>query len=59
MKWWKWRKSLPLIDSEERRLIRKIEANYDDIVKVEEFMCDDADRIIFAFGSSARAAKNV
>lgn len=50
---------MPLIDSEERRLIRKIEANYDDIVKVEEFMCDDADRIIFAFGSSARAAKNV
>ena len=48
-----------LIDSEERRLIRKIEANYDDVVKVEEFMCDDADRIIFAFGSSARAAKNV
>lgn len=47
-----------LIDSEERRLIRKIEANYDDIVKVEEFMCDDADRIIFAFGSSARAAKD-
>lgn len=47
-----------LIDSEERRLMRKIDANYDDIVKVQHFMCDDADRIIFAFGSSARSAKD-
>lgn len=47
-----------IIDSEERRLIRKIEANYEDIVMVDEFMCDDADRIIFAFGSSARSAKD-
>lgn len=47
-----------LIESEEKRLIRKVEDNYDDIVKVEEFMCDDADRIVFAFGSSARSAKD-
>ncbi len=47
-----------LIESEEKRLINKIELNYDDIVKVEEFMCDDADRIVFAFGSSARSAKD-
>ncbi len=47
-----------IIDSEERRLVRKVEANYDDIVKVEEFMCGDADRIVFAFGSSARSAKD-
>lgn len=47
-----------LIDSEERRLMRKVDANYDDIVKMEHFMCDDADRIIFAFGSSARSAKD-
>ena len=47
-----------IIDSEERRLIRKVENNYDDIVKTEKFMCDDADRIIFAFGSSARSAKD-
>lgn len=47
-----------LISIQEERLIRKIESNYDDIVKVEHFMCDDADRIIFAYGSSARAAKD-
>ncbi len=47
-----------LIESEEIRLIRKVEANYDDIVKTEQFMCDDADVIIFAFGSSARSAKD-
>lgn len=47
-----------LIESEEKRLIRKVEDNYDDIVKVEEFMCSDADRIVFAFGSSARSAKD-
>lgn len=47
-----------LIDSEERRLLRKVDNAYDDIVKVEHFMCDDADRLVFAFGSSARSAKD-
>lgn len=47
-----------LIEKQEERLIRKVEANYEDIVKVEHFMCDDADRLIFAFGSTARAAKD-
>lgn len=47
-----------LIEAQEERLLRKVEANYDDIVKTEHFMCDDADVIIFAFGSSARSAKD-
>lgn len=47
-----------LIDSEERRLLRKVDNAYDDIVKVEHFMCDDADRLVFAFGNSARSAKD-
>lgn len=44
--------------AEEQRLMRKISANYDDIVLVEEYMCDDADTLIFAVGSVARSAKD-
>ncbi len=47
-----------LIGIQEERLINKVELNYDDIVKVEHFMCEDAEHMIFAFGSSARAAKD-
>jgi 2-oxoglutarate ferredoxin oxidoreductase subunit alpha len=42
----------------EERLLRKIANNYSDIVKVEEYMCEDADILVFAFGSSARSAKD-
>ncbi len=44
-------------EKEEKRIQRKIDANYDDIVKVEEYKCDDADIIVFAIGSVARSAK--
>ena len=47
-----------LIGLQEERLIKKVEENYDDIVQVEHFMCEDAEHIIFAFGSSARASKD-
>lgn len=47
-----------LAQSEEIRMQRKIDNNYDDIVKVDEFMCDDADVLIFAYGSTARSAKD-
>ncbi|MBQ9468943.1 MAG: 2-oxoacid:acceptor oxidoreductase subunit alpha [Clostridia bacterium] len=40
-----------------RRLLDKIEKNYDDIVTVEEFMTEDADTLIVCFGGTARAAK--
>ncbi|MDR0453473.1 MAG: 2-oxoacid:acceptor oxidoreductase subunit alpha [Deferribacteraceae bacterium] len=45
-------------DREGKRMQRKIDANYDDIVKVEEYRCDDADVILFAIGSVARSAKD-
>ena len=50
--------SAKLIGLQEERLIKKVEENYDDIVQVEHFMCEDAEHIIFAFGSSARASKD-
>ncbi len=40
-----------------KRLIRKIENNKDDIQKNEEYLLDDADVVIFAFGSTARSAR--
>jgi len=39
------------------RLIEKLNKNYDDIVKVEEFYTDDADILVFAIGVNARSAK--
>ncbi|BAI80395.1 2-oxoglutarate ferredoxin oxidoreductase, alpha subunit [Deferribacter desulfuricans SSM1] len=39
------------------RIIEKINKNYDDIVKVEEFYTDDADILVFAIGVNARSAK--
>jgi 2-oxoglutarate ferredoxin oxidoreductase subunit alpha len=40
-----------------KRLQQKIDDNYDDIVKVEEFFCEDAEQIVFAVGAVARSAK--
>lgn len=41
-----------------KRLIERINKNYDDIVKVEEFMTDDAEVLVFAIGVTARSAKH-
>ncbi len=46
-----------LVQTEEERLMRKISANRDDIVKNEEYMLDDAEIAIFAYGSCGRSAK--
>lgn len=46
-----------LVDAEERRQIRKVEANRKDIEKNEEYMTDDAEVIIFAYGSTSRSAR--
>lgn len=43
---------------ESLRLKKKIDDNYEDIVKVEEYLCEDATRIIFAVGAVARAARD-
>ncbi|MDR2401081.1 MAG: 2-oxoacid:acceptor oxidoreductase subunit alpha [Deferribacteraceae bacterium] len=40
-----------------KRLQKKIDDNYDDIVKVEEFFCSDAEVIVFSVGAAARSAK--
>lgn len=40
------------------RLVNKIEDNEDDIVKYEEYMLDDAEEVIIAYGSTARTAKS-
>ncbi len=41
---------------ENERLMRKVDANLDDIIRFETTFTDDADIIVIAFGSSARAA---
>jgi len=46
-----------LAQADEIRQENKVMKHYDDIVKVEEIDCDDAEVIIFAYGSSGRAAK--
>jgi 2-oxoglutarate ferredoxin oxidoreductase subunit alpha len=46
-----------LVQNEEERQIRKIENNIDDIVTYEEYLLDDAEVAIVAFGSTARSAR--
>jgi 2-oxoglutarate ferredoxin oxidoreductase subunit alpha len=40
-----------------RRLIDKVETNKEDIVKYEEYMMDDAEVAVVAFGATSRSAK--
>ncbi len=40
------------------RLVNKIEDNVDDIVEYEEYMLDDAEEVIIAYGATARSAKS-
>lgn len=46
-----------LVQAEEERQIRKVDACVDDIVTFEEYMLDDADVVIVAFGSTSRSAR--
>ncbi len=45
------------IDRLIRRLHRKIDANLDDIVQVREHQLEDAEIVLFAYGSTSRSAK--
>lgn len=45
------------VDAEERRQINKVKDNADDIVKFEEYLTEDADVVIWAYGSTARSAR--
>lgn len=46
-----------LVQAEEERQIRKVDANLDDIVTFEEYLLDDAEVAIVAFGSTSRSAR--
>lgn len=46
-----------LAQADEIRQANKIDDHYDDIVVVDEMNCEDAEILIFAFGSTARSAK--
>ncbi|ACM21016.1 2-oxoglutarate:ferredoxin oxidoreductase, alpha subunit [Geotalea daltonii FRC-32] len=46
-----------LVQAEEERQVRKVDANIDDIVTFEEYMLDDAEVAIVAFGSTSRSAR--
>jgi 2-oxoglutarate ferredoxin oxidoreductase subunit alpha len=46
-----------LVDGEERRQLRKIEANRADIEKYEEYLIDDAEVVVVAYGTISRSAR--
>ena len=46
-----------LVDDEQRRQIRKVDAAQADIESNEEYMTEDAEVVIFAYGSTARSAR--
>ena len=46
-----------VVQEEEERQVRKVEDNADDIVKFEEYLLDDAEIVVVAFGSTSRSAR--
>lgn len=46
-----------IVQAEEERQIRKVDANVDDIVQFEEYLLDDADVVVVAYGSTSRSAR--
>ena len=46
-----------IVQAEEERQLRKVEANRADIMKWEEYLVDDAEVVIVAFGSTSRSAR--
>ena len=46
-----------LVDAEQKRQLRKIANNIDDIVQFEEYLLDDAEVAVVAFGSTSRSAR--
>jgi 2-oxoglutarate ferredoxin oxidoreductase subunit alpha len=45
------------VDHKVRAIVRKIESHTDELASYEEFMVEDADVLVFAYGSTARVAK--
>lgn len=46
-----------IVQAEEERQVRKVDANIDDIVQFEEYMLDDAEVVVVAYGSTSRSAR--
>lgn len=46
------------VQADGERLLRKISSNRDDIVEYEEYLLDDAEVCIIAYGSAARSARD-
>ena len=46
-----------LVEAEERRQIAKVMDNVDDILKNEEYLTEDAEVLIWAFGATSRSAR--
>jgi 2-oxoglutarate ferredoxin oxidoreductase subunit alpha len=46
-----------IVQAEEERQVRKVEANADDIIKYEEYMMADAEVVVVAYGSTSRSAR--
>jgi len=46
-----------LVDDEQRRQLRKVDAAQAEIEKNEEYLTDDAEVVIFAYGSTSRSAR--
>jgi 2-oxoglutarate ferredoxin oxidoreductase subunit alpha len=46
-----------VVQAEEERQLRKVEANRDEIMRWEEYLVDDAEVVIVAFGSTSRSAR--
>jgi len=46
-----------VVQAEEERQVRKVDANVDDIVTFEEYLLDDADVLVVAYGSTSRSAR--
>ena len=45
------------VQAEEERQVRKVMANVDDIVDLEEYQLDDAEICVIAYGSTSRSAR--
>jgi len=46
-----------IVQAEEERQVRKVDANVDDIVLFEEYQLDDAEVVVVAYGSTSRSAR--
>jgi 2-oxoglutarate ferredoxin oxidoreductase subunit alpha len=46
-----------IVQAEEERQVRKVDANIDDIVTFEEYLLEDAEVLVVAYGSTSRSAR--